>query len=327
MLEEVYKEIVENNLIEKGDRVVVGVSGGPDSICLLHVLNCIRKTKLSFDIFVCHINHMIRENAKVDEEYVEGYCKSNDIPFYLKKADVERIAKEEKRGTEETGRMVRYNFFDEVLKKTGSNKIATAHNKNDNTETVLMNIMRGTGVSGLKGIEIKRDEFIRPLINIKREDIEEYCTSESLNPREDESNKENIYTRNKIRNELIPYIKREFNPNIIEAIEKLSNIAKDETEFIDNIVKCEYTNILKQEVQNQIVLDLAKFNNLALVIKRRMILYTIMRLAKTSLGIEKVHIDDIIKLCKNNIGNKFLTPNKNIKILVKKGNIFFETQG
>ena len=327
MEEKVLQSILENGLIESGDRIVIGVSGGPDSICLLHVLNNIRnnvKYNLNFELYVCHINHGIRENAVLDEKYVEEYCSKKSIPFYLKKVNIETIAKQEKKGTEETGRNVRYEFFEEIAIKTGSNKIATAHNKNDNIETVIMNILRGSGVSGLKGIEVKRDKYIRPLISITREEIEEYCNKESLNPREDESNKENIYTRNKIRNIVIPYIKEQFNPNIVEAIDRLSCMSKEETEYLDKIVEEEYKKIVKVDKPKLIVLDLQGFNKLEIVIKRRVIRYTINRLIGTSLGIERIHVEDIVKLCNNNIGNKLLHPNKNIKIMLKKGEIFFE---
>ena len=122
----------------------------------------------------------------------------------------------QKIGTEEAGRKLRYSFFEEVAQKTNANKIVTAHNANDNSETVLMNLIRGTGTSGLKGIEAKRDnKYIRPLIECTRKEIEEYCEQNKLEPKQDKSNSENIYTRNKIRNILIPLIENEFNPNII----------------------------------------------------------------------------------------------------------------
>lgn len=128
---------------------------------------------------------------------------------------------------------------------------------------------------------------------------------------------ENIYTRNKIRNLLIPYIQNEFNPNIIEAINRLSDIAKEENEYIENITKKTYQEILIQETKNEIVLDLKKFNMQEEVIKNRIVLYTINILFGSSSGIEKKHLKDIIKLCSNNIGNKFLIPNKKVKILLR----------
>ena len=317
---------------------------------------------------MAHINHSIRKEADEETEYVREFCKKIGVEFFFKKIDVEQEAKKLKIGTEEAGRNIRYAFFEEVAKKVGANKIATAHNSNDNAETVLMNIIRGTSISGLKGIEKMRDnKFIRPLIETTRDKIEEYCKIENLNPRYDKSNKENVYTRNKVRNLLIPYIQKEFNPNIIEGINRLSNIATEEERFLNSLVEEEYKRILikerresnkkkgkdflletenksveetvqnnneekrnmyegKEEINNEeikAILNLKEFNKLDNVIKSRLILYTISNLYDTAVGIEKIHIDDIIKLCNNNIGNKYLTPRKEIKIYVKKGKIFF----
>ena len=227
------------------------------------------------------------------------------------------------RGGGERGRKVRYDFFEEVLKKVNGNKIAIAHNKNDKIETIIMNILRGTGIAGLKGIEIKREKYIRPILECEREEIEKYCEDNKLNPRIDKSNFENEYTRNKIRNIVIPYIKKEFNSNIISTVDRLSNLVKEEEEYFDVEVEKKYREISLEEKSGQIVLDLKKFNLFEKVIKGRIVLYTITRLFNTSKGIEKIHIEDIIKLCERNIGNKFLTPNKNLKVLVKNHKIFF----
>jgi len=267
---------------------------------------------------------MIREEADEETEYVKEMCKNMNIECYVQKVDVQKQAEENKLGTEEMGRNIRYNFFDEVAKKTNSNKIATAHNSNDKVETVLMNILRGSGLSGLKGKEAIRDgKFIRPLIEIEREEIENYCVENKLNPKYDKSNNENIYTRNKIRNIAIPYIKEEFNPNIINTINRLSQEAEETSIYLDNIVQKSYNEILLEKKKNEIILDLKKFNSLDLVIKKRVVLYTINSLFGNICNIEKIHIEDIIKLCANNIGNKFLCPNKNIKVLVKDKKIFF----
>lgn len=320
--EEVLKTIETYNLIEKNDKIVIGVSGGPDSICLLHVLYGL-KEKLGIEIVVAHVNHMLRDVADLETEYVQNFCKKLGIECYVKKADILEISKTQKKGTEEVGRQIRYDFFDEVAKKTNSNKIATAHNSNDRAETVILNILRGSGLSGLKGIEPIRDnKYIRPLINTDRQDIENYCNDNKLEPKYDKTNNENIYTRNKVRNTVIPYIKKEFNPNIIKTINRLSSLATEENEYLQAITKQEFENLLIEKTEN-IILDLHKFNSLNLVIKRRLILYTINEVLHTTNGIEKVNIDDIIKLCKNNIGNKYLLPIKEIKIYVKKGKIYF----
>ena len=357
MKQKILQTIKKYNLIENGDSIVIGVSGGPDSICLLHVLNEL-KNELNFKISVAHINHMIREEADDETEYVKEFCENLGIECYIKRIDVVKIANNLKRGTEETGRQIRYEFFDEILEKTASNKIATAHNNNDKVETILMNILRGSGTSGLKGIEAIRDnKYIRPLIETSREEIEKYCEENNLNPKIDKSNNENIYTRNKVRNIVIPYIKQEFNPNILKTINRLSEVATEENEYLNKITQETFNKIYVGEgpvsarqnnnenkinanivgvaahsdphsegitQNNQIILNLKQFNNLELVIKRRVILYTVNKLLGTTEGIEKINIDDIIKLCTNNIGNKFLMPIKNLKVLVKKGKIFFE---
>ena len=335
MLKDIVLETIKkHNLINDGDRIVCGVSGGPDSISMLNILNEIRNEGIyKFDIFVAHINHGLRENAKLDEEYVKEYCEKNNIECFCLDTNIKEIAEKEKRGLEETGRIVRYDFFNDVLSKTNSNKIAIAHNSNDNVETIIMNVIRGSGLSGLKGIEVKSGIYIRPLIEADRDVIEKYCEDKNLNPRHDESNDENIYTRNKIRNIVIPYIKEELNPNILETITRLSEITRDDLNYLDMQTEIAYKNMCLEEknstenvynVENEatIILDLKKFNKENKAIQKRIILYSINKIFKSTKGIEKIHIEDIIKLCNNNIGNKFLTPNKKTKIVIKNKKIY-----
>ena len=324
MKEKVLDTIKKYNLIEDGDKLVLAVSGGPDSMSMLNILNELKNDKvINFEISVAHVNHMIREEAKEDEEYVKEYCSQKNIHFYSKSIDVQKLANNNKVGTEEAGRYARYEFFDEILKITESNKVVVAHNKNDKAETIIMNIMRGSGIIGLKGIEPKKGKYIRPLIECERFEIEDYCKKEKLNPKIDKTNFENVYTRNKIRNIVIPYVKKEFNPNIIETLNRLSELVVDEENYIIKQVERIYKEILISENEKEIIIDLKSFNKQEKVIKSRIILYTITRLFGTSKEIAKVHIDDIIKLCKNNIGNKLLTPNKNIKILIRNNKIYF----
>lgn len=390
MKNKVLNTIKKYNLIQENDKIVIGVSGGPDSMCLLHILNGL-KEKLNFEIVVAHINHMIRKEAEEETQYVKNFCDKLGIKCYIKRIDVIDKSNKEKIGTEEAGRKARYDFFEEVLNIVNANKIATAHNENDNAETVLMNIFRGAGTSGLKGIEPIRDnKYIRPIIECERSEIEEYCRFNKLQPKIDKTNFENVYTRNKIRNVLIPEIKKEFNPNIIESLNKLSILARQENNFIQEYAKnimenelivekdlenlqqsrnekqnnkicrvqmqkekiakdklqkgqMQKNQIEKEEIQRKqlkkeqiskektqnnksIVLNLKKFNQLDDVIKNRIVLEAIQRVLGSTQGIEKIHVDDIVKLCSKNIGNKYLTPNKNIKVLVKDGNITFMLQ-
>lgn len=226
LIDKIEKNITENKLIESGESIVVGVSGGPDSICLLHVLQQIQKRGLDFQITVAHINHMLRVNSILDEEYVENYCKNHRIPVFIKRIEVEKYAKQNRIGTEEAGRKVRYDFFEEVRNNIGASKIATAHNSNDNAETIILNAIRGCGLDGLKGIEGKKGIYIRPLINTSREEIEAYCKENKINPRIDETNRELIYQRNKVRNVMIPYVQREFNENFVATLNRLSRNSK-----------------------------------------------------------------------------------------------------
>lgn len=328
MKNKVLDTIKKYNLIEDRDKIVLGVSGGPDSISMLDILNKIKNEGLiKFEIVVAHINHMIREEAIEDEKYVQQYCQKDGIEYYCKRIDVQEIANNNKIGTEEAGRKARYDFFDEILQKTNSNKIGIAHNKNDKIETIIMNMLRGSGLSGLKGIEpIREEKYIRPLIECDRDEIERYCEENKLEPRIDKTNFENEYTRNKIRNIVIPYIKQEFNPNIIETVNRLSEVITEENDYMDKIAKETYNRILIERTEKQIILNLKEFNNQEEVIKNRIILLVSKLLRGSSQGIEKIHIKDIIKLCNNNIGNKYLTPNKNLKVLIKDKKIFFISQ-
>ena len=317
MKNKVLQTISKYNLVESGDKIVLGVSGGPDSISMLDILKGLKK-ELNFEIVVAHINHMIRAEAVDDEKYVSDYCKKNNIEFYVKRIDVLQIANDKKIGTEEAGRKVRYEFFEEVMKKTNANKIAIAHNKNDKIETIIMHLLRGSGISGLKGIEPKRNnKYIRPIIECEREEIEHYCEINKLNPCIDKTNLENEYTRNKIRNVVIPYVKNEFNPNVIETIDRLSQVATEESNYIDLQTQKTYQKLIIEKTENKISLKLKEFNEQEKVIKNRIILLVVKELMGSSEGIEKIHIEDIIKLSNNNVGNKYLTPNKNIKFLVK----------
>lgn len=322
MKEKVKCTIKKFNLIEPGDKIVLGVSGGPDSISMLNILNEI-KDELKIDIYVAHINHMIRQEAIDDEKYVQTYCDKNNIQCFIKRIDVQQYANTNKIGTEEAGRNIRYEFFEEIKQKVNANKIAVAHNKNDKIETIIMNLLRGSGLSGLKGIEPIRDnKFIRPLIECERNEIEAYCEQQKLNPRIDKTNFENDYTRNKIRNIVIPYIKDEFNPNIIETIDRLSQVATDESNYVELQTEKIYKKLVINQNEKEIILNLKEFNEQENVIKSRIVLKAIRLLMGSTQRIEKIHIQDIIKLCNNNVGNKFLTPNKNIMFLVKDKKLY-----
>lgn len=317
MKSKVLETINKYNLIERDDKVLIGVSGGPDSMCLLHILQ-----ELGYNICVAHINHGLRENANLEEEYVRNYCEKYDVPFFAKHVKL----KENLDGmtVEEAGRKIRYYFFNEVCINEKCNKIATAHTSNDNAETVIMNMIRGSGVNGLKGIEPKRGNIVRPLIDVSRKEIEEYCKENNLNPKHDESNDELLYTRNKVRLELIPYIEKNINSNAINNINRMSKIVLEEETYIDKKTNEAFENCVLNESDTTLICNLKIFNKFDIVIRKRLILKFIIKILGNAKDIEKVHVDDIVKLCENNIGGKFLMPNKHIKISVGKGKIQIE---
>lgn len=311
--------VKENNLIESGDVIVVGVSGGPDSITLLTCLNKY-KEKLNCKIIVAHINHLIRKDSTEDEQFVENYCKKNNIPVFIKRAKVEEIAKKQKRGTEETGRKIRYDFFNEVLEKNNANKIAIAHNMNDNAETMILNLIRGTGLQGLEGIRPRNNNIIRPLINCKREEIESYCKKNNLNPRIDSTNSENIYRRNIIRNKILPSLK-EINPNIVETLSRTTKIIRENNTYIKESSQEIFDKIAIVENENTISFNLSDFNRQSKAIQSELLVITITKLNNEFKNIESQNIEDIIKIANKNIGNKQITFN-NLEFKTNKGKLY-----
>lgn len=268
LLEKVEKYCITNKLIEKGDRIVVGVSGGPDSLCLLSLLNSL-KDKYELRLIVVHINHSLREEADFEENYVKEIATKLNLNFFSKKVDINMLSKERKCSTEEVARNVRYEFFREVLEKTNSNKIAVAHNKNDNAETVLMNIIRGSGNTGVRGIDNKNNDIIRPLICIVRDEIEKYCEEKSLTTMIDKTNFETVYTRNKVRNLVIPMLK-EINPDIIESLNRFSEIVRDEEEFIEDYAEEVYNKIVIHN-EDELYIEKDEFLKLKVGLKRRIL--------------------------------------------------------
>ena len=225
--------IEQYQMIGRGDRIVTGVSGGADSVCLLFVLCELRK-KLGFEVIVCHVNHQLRaEAAEQDEAYVKELCRKLDVPCRIFHENVELIAKNGKKSLEEAGRIVRSNAFETVCRESGANKIATAHHKNDNAETVLLNLARGSGLQGMCGIRPVYGNRIRPLLCLTRKEIEEWLEEEQISYCTDETNEEDEYTRNRIRHKILPVMEQEINRQTVEHINRLSLQAEEIWEYLN----------------------------------------------------------------------------------------------
>jgi len=311
--------ILKHNLLSKEDKVVIGVSGGADSLCLLHVLNTI-KNEIGIEIFAVHLNHQFRgAEADADAEFVEDICRKWEIPYKIESFDVPAYAKQQGLSPEEAGREIRYKLFRDVKDVINANKIAVAQNSNDNVETILMRLFRGTGLEGLKGIDILRDEIIRPLLETDRISIEEYCRQNNLEPRVDKTNLQTIYSRNKIRLELIPYLKESFNPNLNESVTRLSQIIKEENDYLEQQTNHLMNSIVQIEEQRLSI----KINNLTELheaMQKRLLRRAVEQLAETLNGYEYKHFQGIIELLNKGTGAALELP-KNIKAYISYGNL------
>jgi tRNA(Ile)-lysidine synthase len=218
-------------MLRPGDRVVVGVSGGPDSVALLDLLWRLRE-HLQVSLHVAHLNHCLREEAAEEAEFVQGLAAAYDLGVTVEKHDVPAYAAARKLSTEVAAREIRYRFFETIMRGTGASRTALGHHADDQAETVLLNFVRGAGLTGLKGIPPVRVPYVRPLIEIRRAAIEAYCAFRGLRTCLDTSNLQTLYLRNRIRYELIPYLQREYNPEIVPALCRLADIAREEDRFM-----------------------------------------------------------------------------------------------
>lgn len=275
LIDKVRETVEKHGLIEKNQHIVLGLSGGPDSMCLFDVLMSLRD-EMGIEIHPVHVNHMIRPgDADEDQAYVEGVCRARGTECTVYVRDCPAIAREEGMTSEEAGRKVRYDAFyetaekitDELVKSEGISRveavkrvrIAVAHNSDDQTETVLFRLIRGTGTDGLAGMAYRRRErgfeVIRPVLDVSREEIEEYCRERKLEPVTDETNSKGIYTRNRIRLDLLPMLEREYNENMKATLLRLAAIAAEDSGYIWRQTEKAYREGLKGYPKEDAALD------------------------------------------------------------------------
>ncbi|MBS4035085.1 MAG: tRNA lysidine(34) synthetase TilS [Ignavibacterium sp.] len=234
--EKVIRFIQSQSLIDRGDKVLVALSGGPDSVFLLNFLKKF-KNKYDIDLAAFHLNHKLRgKNASADEKFCKQLCEQSGIKLFLEKKDVKSYALKNKISVEEAGRIIRYQFLSTIAHKHNYSKIATAHIQDDNTETVLLNLIKGTGITGMSGIPAKRENIIRPVLCLSKVEILDYLHLNKVSFRIDESNLLDDYERNFLRLHIIPSIKERLNPSLDETIFNTSFIFKTFRRFIDDHV-------------------------------------------------------------------------------------------
>lgn len=315
--------ITKNNMIEEGDRIIVGLSGGPDSVCLLHVLHRL-SLKMNIRVYAVHLNHQIRGlDAHLDALYVSKLCHKLGIACFIRSIDVPKYCSENGLGLEDGARNLRYMIFKEVKDRIGANKIAVGHNKNDQAETVIMRIMRGTGIKGLSGMDyVRSDGVIRPILDLDRSDIESYCKDHSLTPRIDSTNLEAIYSRNKIRLKIIPYMRDEFNENIIDTLVRMSRGMKMDNDYIDSQAQTAY-KMSSKKYTNGVYLFTDQVRDQHEAIRSRMVILAIQDILSSVKSFDKKHFDDVLGLLDDSKIDKQIDLPRGLIVYRKKDYLLF----
>lgn len=309
IVKKVLDKIKKGNLIEKNDRIVIGFSGGPDSVFLLEMLLKI-KEEYNLTFALVHINHLFRgQEALRDENFAVEVGKKYGIEVFVKRKSMQKMAEENKITLEEAGREIRYSFFDEILEKINGNKVALAHNLDDQIETFLFRMIRGSSLEGLEGINEKRDKFIRPINEIYKKDIMEYLDKNNIPYKIDSTNLENDYTRNSIRLDLIPFIEKRYNPRFKEKISNLMSEIKE----VNSTLKPEYSDYI---IEN--ILRVEKLNENNDYFKGKIINYY---LNSNGISVSREKIKNIIKIL-NSGGSKKIKLDRGYTLIKEYDKIF-----
>lgn len=317
LIDKVKSTVKRYNLLSKGDAVVVGVSGGPDSLALLYILNNLRKI-FGLKLHIVHIDHKLRRDSGKDKEFVINLAKKFKIPVTAETVDIRRLSS--KGSLEEIARNVRLEALFKVSKRIRAQKVALGHNLDDQAETLLMRVLRGTGLYGLSGILPKRKfgkfTLIRPLIGVRRKDIESFLKKIKIAPRTDKTNSEDIYFRNKIRNKLLPLLEKEYSGNLKTI---LSNMAENIGYDYDYLLREAGRHLSK--ASNRINLD--KFSKLHPSIQRLVLRLSISRIKGDTRAITFQHILELEDLILNRPINSIVDLPKSISVIKKKKTLIF----
>ena len=306
--ERVLKFARERKLFEKGEKVVVAVSGGPDSVALLDILYRLRGD-LDISLLVAHLNHKIRPGeAEEDARFVKGLAEGYGLPFVYGEEDVPRLASEEGMSIEEAAREARYNFLRRVAEEQGAAKVALGHNRDDVVETVLLNIIRGTGPDGLAGMSpVREGIFVRPLLCCSREEIERYCQERGLSWRLDSSNLDTAYTRNRIRHVLLPLLEREFSPRIRERLLRLAELAGLDSEALNEAARRMVLSAASV-AEGKVALPLALIESAPEHLKGRIVRQAYLLTMGTLRDLDHVHVKAVLSLLRSPPGSQVCLP-------------------
>jgi len=287
MLARVKKTLKKYAMLTQGEKVVLGVSGGADSIALLYALN--ELTNYGFELIVAHLNHGIREDAaKREANFVKETAKSLGLTFVYGEVDTFKYKEESGLSLEDAARTLRYKFFNQVLNKHYATKIATAHTLDDQAETVLMRLLRGSGSKGLSGIPPVSNPIVRPLIDTRRSEIEQYLRSKGVNWIEDPTNESMEFLRNRVRHDLLVELES-YNPQIKETLSRTADILRSEDEFITREALKHFDNIFSTN-KSELIGDLKNYRNIEKAIRFSLLRLAIGKLNNSLKNISSIHI-------------------------------------
>jgi tRNA(Ile)-lysidine synthase len=296
LLESVLSTIRRLSMLKPGDKVLVAVSGGPDSVALLHALWSLRD-ELGITLHAAHLNHSFRgKESDQDAEYVARLAGNLRVPCTVEKIDVPEIQRTLRLSPEEAARLVRYEFLARVADEVGANRIAVGHTADDQVETVLLNILRGAGIDGLSGMPPVRGRIIRPLIETRRSVVEEYVERHNLRPRIDATNLIATYARNRIRLELLPLLRREYNPEVDAAILRLSELATEDSAYLNMEAEETLARLKTSQNEQSLSLDVPGLLECRPAIRRRVIRSAVSELRGGLADIGFVHVEDLLRL-------------------------------
>ena len=318
------KETAKKHLMFKtGDSVLAGVSGGTDSVALVHILLKI-SSEFNLRLGIAHLDHGLRAaESNRDAEFVASFAHKYHLPFYTEKVDVREFSQRHKLSIEEAGRILRYRFLSSVARKNGFDKIALGHQKNDMVETVLMNILRGSGPLGLSGIPPTRGMFIRPLIYICRSDIESYIRSENIEHITDSSNINPLFLRNRIRHHLIPLLASEYNSEIVDTLSRTAEIIRGEEIWIDSVIDPLFTLTRLPGGDENITLSIPELRKMPLAAARRIIRKSVLEIKGDLNGIGFKHMDAVFELINTGSDNSQLDFPGPVRIKFEKDRLVF----
>ena len=294
--QQVQETIHRYQMLQAGERVLVAVSGGPDSVGLLHLL-CWLSDELGIELAVAHLNHQLRgEQADQDEAYVRRLCADWNLPCYVTGENVGEQARRKGISLEEAGRYARYEYFSTLAEQHGFARVALGHTATDRVETLLINLLRGSGLHGLRSIPPVRGIFIRPLISIRREAIAQYCEQQSLAPRCDESNLDaSDFLRNKIRLQLLPLLGEEYSEDPHEALARVIRAAEEELAWTEPLVETEFEEVASVGA-NKLGLDRQRLSELPAGLQHRLLRRAIVELSGAATDVGEVHYDALREL-------------------------------